>query len=355
LGTGPIEISAPSLLKIDSPTIVEGNSGHKNLTYTVTLTSPVNAPVSVNYTTVNGTATAGSDYQFVASTLQFAPNQTTATITVPIFGDLLNEANETFSVQLSAAVNAIIQTGVGVGTILNDDVAPTITVSGASAIEGVNNATFQVSLSAASGQVITIQYATASQTATDGVDYTHTAGTLVFQPGETTKTIVVNVALDDVWEGAETFLLNLFSPTVVTQGTFQAVGTITELAGSYLNGYVYTDITPNGIREPGEVGIAGVLITLVGTDFFGRAVNRQAYTNANGLYEFHGVTAGWYTISEFAPTYIVDGVESIGTLGGSNPSNDVFSLVVNSGVSGLNYNFGEGGIDPFLFWTTQFT
>jgi len=355
IGTDVIQVSAPSLINVDSPTIVEDNSGQKDLTFTITLSMPVSVPVTVNYATVDGTAAGGSDYQITSNTLQFAPGQQTATVKVPIFGDTLNEANETFKLQLSASNNAIIQTGAGIGTIVNDDVAPTISVGNATGMEGISDAAFQVTLSAPSGQVITVHYTTASQTATDGVDYTHSEGTLTFLPGQTAKTVVVNITQDATYEGAETFLFNLSSPTVATLAVAQGIGTITELPGSYLNGYVYTDLNHNGIREAGELGIAGITITLSGTDFFGRAVTRQVTTDSSGLYQFNALVAGTYVLHEQAPSYVVDGVDTLGSIGGSIPANDTFVVTINSGVGATNYNFGEGGIDMSLFWTSQFT
>ncbi len=78
--------------------------------------------VTVKYATANGTATAGSDYAAVPSTLlTFAPGQTSKTVTVNVAGDTIKETNETFTVNLSGASGATIFDGQGVGTILNDD------------------------------------------------------------------------------------------------------------------------------------------------------------------------------------------------------------------------------------------
>ena len=76
----------------------------------------------VNYSTANGTATAGSDYVSVSGTLTFAPGQTSKTLTVWIVGDKKKEANETFNVRLVGNLGpANIVDGTGVGTIVNDD------------------------------------------------------------------------------------------------------------------------------------------------------------------------------------------------------------------------------------------
>ncbi len=78
-------------------------------------------PVSVDYATVNGTALAGSDYQATSGTLTFAPGQATATITVPIIGDIVQEGAETFRVVLSNPVRAAIAGDTATGTIAASD------------------------------------------------------------------------------------------------------------------------------------------------------------------------------------------------------------------------------------------
>src|SRR4029078_2371080 len=75
----------------------------------------------VDYASANGTATAGSDYTPTRGTLTFAPGVVTQTITVPVSGDRVNEPDETFTVSLSAAINATFAAGTATGTIVNDD------------------------------------------------------------------------------------------------------------------------------------------------------------------------------------------------------------------------------------------
>lgn len=113
-------------LSINSVSINEGNSGTTPFVFTVTLSPASASTVTVNYAIADGTATAGTDYVATSGTLTFNPGQTTQQITVNVTGDTSVEANETFFVNLSAATNATINNGQGTGTILNDDVAPTI-------------------------------------------------------------------------------------------------------------------------------------------------------------------------------------------------------------------------------------
>ena len=93
--------------------------------------------MTVAYATADGTATAGSDYTAASGTLTFAPGATTQTIAVTVLGDLLDEANETFTVNLSSPVNAVIAAAQGIGTIVdNNDPAPSIAISNVSVTEG---------------------------------------------------------------------------------------------------------------------------------------------------------------------------------------------------------------------------
>ena len=101
-------------------------------------------------------------------------------------GDLLDEANETYFLNLSGAVDATVTDAQGVGTITDDDPLPALAVDDVSVTEGdagTVDATFTVSLSAPSGRAVTVDYATANGTATAAADYTAAAGTLAFAAG----------------------------------------------------------------------------------------------------------------------------------------------------------------------------
>jgi hypothetical protein len=202
----------PPALRIGNRTVMEGNTGAASATFTVTLSAASTETITVAYATGNGSATAGSDYQAASGTLTFAPGETSMTITVPVIGDRLGEPNETFIVNLSNATNATIGDGQGVGTITDDE--PRVSISDVSKKEGKKNQktlfTFTVTLSAAYDQPVTMSYATSNGTATTGDgDYVAKTGTLTFAPGETTKTITIEVKGDSKKEANETFYLDL--------------------------------------------------------------------------------------------------------------------------------------------------
>jgi len=89
---------------------------------TVSLSGLSSLPVTVTYATADGTATAGgNDYVPISGTLTFAPGETTETITVVVNPDMNKDADETFFVDLSGAVNALLVDDQGLGIILSDD------------------------------------------------------------------------------------------------------------------------------------------------------------------------------------------------------------------------------------------
>jgi hypothetical protein len=219
-------------LSINDVSLTEGNSGTKNAVFTVNLSSASTQTVKVNYATANGTAVAGSDYTATSNTLTFAPGQTSQTISVPVIGDTITEANETFTVNLTTPTNATISDAQGVGTIVNDDLAvvlPQLSINDVSLTEGnsgTSNAVFTVKLSTPSTQTIKVNYATANGTAVAGSDYTATSNTLTFAPGQTSQTISVPVIGDTITEANETFTVNLSTPTNATIADAQGVATI---------------------------------------------------------------------------------------------------------------------------------
>ena len=110
--------------KVDIASVAkkEGKNGKNAFSFTVTLSGSPEDPVTVDFSTVSGTATAGTDFLATAGTLTFLQGVTARTITVYVLGDAAREPNETFSVNLAnASQNAYIGTGQGLGWILNDD------------------------------------------------------------------------------------------------------------------------------------------------------------------------------------------------------------------------------------------
>lgn len=112
-------------LSIDDVTVAEGNAGSTAAVFTARLSAAAAQAVTVSYATANQTATAGADYQAASGTLTFPPGTLSRTVSVNVQGDTAIEPDETFALDLSAAVGATVADGQGVGTIADDD-APSL-------------------------------------------------------------------------------------------------------------------------------------------------------------------------------------------------------------------------------------
>jgi hypothetical protein len=227
---------AAARVSIDDVSQVEGNAGQSAFRFTVSLDQAQTAPVSVDFATADLTASSPSDFAAGNGTLTFAPGETSKTITVQVNGDTTVEPDEIFGVNLTNATgNSTIADQQGIGTILNDDQPVSeqparISVSDLSLAEGDAGQSafrFTVSLDRTESAPVSIGYSTANGTATAPSDYAAANGTLTFAPGETTKTITVQVNGDTRKERDETFSINLANATGnagISDG--HAVGTI---------------------------------------------------------------------------------------------------------------------------------
>ena len=217
---------------IDDVSQAEGNGGTTTFTFTVSLTGAALVTTTVDVQTANDTATAGSDYTAAGpTTLTFAPGVLTQTVSVTVNGDTTYETNETFVVDLSNATGATINDSQGIGTITNDDAAPTFAIDDVTQAEGnagTTTFTFTVTKTGATELNASVDAQTSNGTATAGTDYMAVAlTTLTFLPNESTQTVSVTINGDVVFETDETFVVNLTNATNATINDDQGQGTIT--------------------------------------------------------------------------------------------------------------------------------
>jgi large repetitive protein len=278
LGTITDDDDPQPALSVNDVTLTEGQSGTTNAVYTVTLSPATGNVVTVDFATTDGTATAPADYTATSGTLTFPSGVTTRTISVPVVGDLLDELNETYTVNLSNPTNATIGDGTGLGTITDDDPAASLSINDVTVTEGDTgtlNATFTVSLSAASGLNISVDFVTADGTATAPADYNATNGTLTFTPGQTAKQVTVQVKGDLLDEANETYFVNLTNATNATISDAQGLGTITD--NDPLPALSINDVT---VTE-GNTGTVAAIYTVTLGAVSGRQVTVD-YATANG-------------------------------------------------------------------------
>ena len=257
--TGAVSVTVAPRIEILDASVTEGNSGIVDAVFTVRLTGASPTAVSATLTTSNGTATGGADYEATTGTVTIPAGTLSVTVPVHVFGDLLDEPDETFTATLSAPVGAAIGDGTATGTIVDDDPPPAFSVNDVSIVEGNLGTTpmeFKVALSSASAKTISVAFATAATGATAGVDYQTATGTLTFNPGETLKSVLVQIVGDTTFEPTETFSLTLSSPVDATLADGAGVGTI--LNDDAQSGGP-TTCTINGTEGPDVLtGTAGV-------------------------------------------------------------------------------------------------
>jgi hypothetical protein len=187
-------------------------------TITVRLNAPSSNPVTVDYASSDGTATAGSDYTATSGTLTFAPGETTKTFSVPIIDDALGEANETVTLALSNPAHAVLSASPTATLTINANDLLSFSTSTYRVSESNASATITVRLNGPSNVPVSVDYASSDGTATAGSDYTATSGTLTFAPGETTKTFAVPFVNDSLDELNETLTVALSNPSSATLG-----------------------------------------------------------------------------------------------------------------------------------------
>jgi hypothetical protein len=224
------EIGAPGTVQFTAPTysVSEVNG---SATITVTRTLGTAGSATVDYAASDGTATAGSDYTAASGTLTFSAGETTKSFSIPILNDTLDEALETINLTLSNPTGGIVlgSRKTSVLSITDNDPAPSISISDVTVGEGDNGtspANFVLSLSVPSGQNLSVRVTTGSGTAQTGLDFQSVNQIITFSPGETTKTVPVQVIGDLLVEGSETFLVSLTNASNVTISDSIGFGTI---------------------------------------------------------------------------------------------------------------------------------
>ena len=181
----------------------------------VTRGDDTNSAASVTYATSDVTALSGSDYTGSTNTLTFAPGEKTGLISIPILNDGLTEPTETLRVNLSNPSGGLLGTRtMNTVSILDNDSGLGFELSSVAVWEGAG----EVNLIVLRGNdwglgPITVDYFTSNLTATAGVDYVATNGTLKFQENETIKNIAIPILRDALVEANETFRVTLNNAT----------------------------------------------------------------------------------------------------------------------------------------------
>jgi hypothetical protein len=311
-------------LSVNNVAVVDGVGPTAQATFTVTLTPgvplPKGYPVTVNYSTADATALAGTDYVATHGTLTFAPGVTSQQVTVQVLANGLYKPNENFSLVLSNPTNALISQGTGVCTTTAGVLPPKVSINNISQENGntgtTSNFSFTVTLSAAADVPVIVPYTTADGTAVAGTDYVGIpdAHFLTFPAGSTSQALTVVVdGHTGTLQNQLTFKVKLGTPVNATIGVGTGTGTI-------LNEYPIPRVTINNVTAQEKAGTQVFNFTVTLSKKFAAAVTVQ-YATANGT-GVAGVdyvaTAGVLTF----PANTTTGTISVTVNGQINPQAD---------------------------------
>jgi hypothetical protein len=215
----------------------ERNDGTRTMTFVVDMPAPLVNTVSFDLATANGSAAAGSDYVAASATgLTIPAGMVSKTFSVGIVGDTADEADETFSVNLTNVVGAPVVRAQAIGTIVDDDGTAGLTIADASVDEG-GALVFVASLPAPQATAVAFEVFASDGTATGGTppiyenqvtgDYIQRPIATGFIPaGQLATTLVVQTQEDTEIEADETMLVEIVAVYGATAGDRLAVGTI---------------------------------------------------------------------------------------------------------------------------------
>lgn len=221
----------PSLVKFDERSLLVSESGTTALVV-VERSHGEDGAVSVQYRTVDGTATAPDDYAATSGMLDWADDDgSSRVIEIPIVSDALDEGQEEFTVELfDIAGNGTLDPSRSVLRVFIND-AGVVTPPGGgddddrpgtlkfdqrtfTTIEGNSQAVITVERSQGEGGSVSVSYSTADGTASAPADYAAVSGVLEWGPGDgSVRSFTIDIVDDATAEGSETVDLELFAPT----------------------------------------------------------------------------------------------------------------------------------------------
>jgi len=279
------------------------NEGDGSVVISVIRRSSASGAVSVDYSTIAGSATAGSDYTATSGTLSWSDGETTdKTFSVTIADDATPEATENISLQLSNPIGASIATSDVTLYLYDNDTffqysAPEYSVS-----EGGSSINISVRRVGNASGAVSVDYATGAGTATAASDYTATSGTLNWSDGDSNnKSFTVTIADDTVFESYETIPLTLSNPV---GGTINTPNTIIYLYDNdsnirFTNPYMFLNeadgsILVSVIRYGDTTAAASVDYT---TNANGTAIAGSDFSSTSGTLNWNAAEGGQKTFT----------------------------------------------------------
>ncbi len=234
-GTGVgtiVNDDAQPAISVNDTSVIEGDiSSTVTMNFDVTLSGQSELPISVEYVTNEADATADVDYATTGGIVNFAALTTTQVIDIAVTGDDTDESNETFTVDLSNPMNVNIADDSGIGTIIDDDGKPSVSINDANVIEGDDGnrqVELTISLSNETSGIVEVNYETVAATAESDVDFVAVSGSISIPAKQLSGTITVDIISDYAIEQDEQFSVMLTSSTNATINDGVGIVTITD-------------------------------------------------------------------------------------------------------------------------------
>ncbi|MFM7845334.1 MAG: Calx-beta domain-containing protein, partial [Planctomycetota bacterium] len=294
------------------------------------------------------------------------------TLTLGTVNDTVVEPSRSLSIGAAVtSADSVYQstTPPAISLQLNDDDVATVafTASTSQVVEQTGSHTVVVRLTipggGSLGQSLTVNIIDPKTgTAQSPADYSLSTTSVVFPAGATsgaTQNVSLAIVSDTTTEPNETIQLQLQVPSsglsnVVSLGTPSTteVTIVDDPSTATLSGAVWIDVDGDKVRDASEAGVAGVRVTLSGTDVRSRTVQITTLTDSTGSYRFTNLPAGTYRITQAQPAALLDGPEVLGTVGGTASGTieaDSFKdVVLSAGAAAINYNFSEGTLQQTM-------
>lgn len=343
---------------VASSSVAENNG---SIGITLKLNEIAGSDVTVDYRITGGTASSNNDFTLADGNITILSGNITNTLTIPLINDDNAELSETIELTLSNPVGANLGINrVHTLTITDADPDPEVRFENSisSGSEGSTPANIPVTLSLSSGKEITLDYSIGAGSATNGVDFNLTAGTLTFAPGDSVENISIQIIDDFDLEVDEDIALTLSNPINASLGLSSTTFTINDNDASGTNGpggvrsavdyafwlradkIVYSDTASNTLAADGQNAEGWVDFSGNGNDAYGDDLLEPVY-NDNPTDNVNGKQAIGFDGSDTRMTII--NADEINNLGPYTNKTIVAAFQLGSDVASKQMIYEQGG------------
>ena len=317
------------------------SESYTSATITVTRTGGSDGAASVQYSTADATAAAGSDYTLSSGTLNWTDGASgNRTFTIPITADTIDEVNETVNLTLTNPTGATLGTlSSAVFTINDNDNPPTAAFTSASQSKAENTGATAVTiqLSSESGREITVPFSLSGTATGEGADYSITPSPLTIPIGQTSADISVILINDTTYESQdETLIITLGTPTNVTLGT-TTTHTLTITDDDAAPDTIAPIIAITGPTSEADYSTTSNTLSLSGNSSDNIGVTSVTWSLDQGGSGTAALTNNTWTISNISLASGQNNITVTATDSSANTSSDTLTVTCTVFASGMTF------------------